>query len=385
MGVIYGILIAFGVMFVVAISRSLTTFVHELGHAVPSLIFTNGPVRLIVGSYGDVDSYKLHIGRLQLWFKYNPFGWYSGLCQHDGLESVGKNLLVIIGGPLASLLLSLGLLGFVIYGDYSDGQIFLISIFILSAFWDFCVNIYPSDQGIPLENGGLAFCDGRMILNIVRLAGHAEFFNAAEDIRKQENEEALFTHYDQYLQKKPDRTIAVVMVEEFMEAGRYQDALDAFSIHLRPLKRKNSDFLLLSRIYHRLKNNHEALRSIEQYLYIAFQDYHAINMRGEINLDLDNIEDAYNDFYSALNYDDNLLAAKINYAYILTKKSEYSAAAPLIESTIGLLKDAPRQQFYAGFYYMKTDQNKKALQHFHRAKELGWEHHGLNYYINEVD
>jgi len=370
MGVINGILIALGVILIIAMSRSITTFIHELGHAIPALLFTKNPVQLVVGSYGDPDSYKLHIGRLHLWFKYNPLGWYSGLCSHERIEGLGKTLMVIVGGPLASLLLSIGILLIVINGNFSDGQVFLFSIFILSGLWDFCVNMYPSDTAIPMSDGGQTFCDGRQLLNLIQLSGHSDFIDQANQIKKQGNPEALFTHYDNYLQKTPNRIIAVSMVEEFLEAKRYQDALDAFSIHLRPLKRKNSDFLLLTEIYHSLKNNHEALRCIEQYLFTAFHDLYGINKRGEINLDLDNLEDAYKD---------------LNYAYVLTKKEEYAAAGPLVDQNIELLNDAPRQQFYAGFYYMKTNQNEKALKHFLRAKELDWEHHGLNYYINEVD
>ncbi len=385
MGVIYGIFLAIAVFFIIAISRSLTTFVHELGHAIPSLLFTNGPVKLIVGSYGDVDSHKLHIGRLQIWFKYNPLGWYTGLCQHERISILGKNLMVILGGPFASLMLSLGLLLLVVKGSFTDGQIFLISIFILSGFWDFCVNMYPSNSGIPLANGGQAFCDGRMILNLLQTAGHGEFLEKLKELDVQKDKNALFSHYNDYLNKKPSRTIATMMVEEFMDQKRYEDALDAFSIHLRPLKRKPRDFLLLAEVYQKVKNNHEALRCIEQYLYTEIRDLHGINMRGEIHLDLDNVEEAYKDFFSVLSIEPNSAIARINYGYVLTKKEEYAAAAPLIDNTIGLLEDYPRQQFYAGFFYMKTGQNEAALKCFNRAKELEWDHHGLNYYINEVD
>ena len=151
------------------------------------------------------------------------------------------------------------------------------------------------------------------------------------------------------------------------------------------MKRKNTDFLLLANIYHKVKNNHEALRSVEQYLFNEVQDLHAINIRGEINLDLDNIDDAAKDFYSVLHYEPHSAVAQMNYGYVLTKKEDYNTAAPLIDNSVDVLKDEPRQQFYAGFYYMKTGQNEKALDCFNRAKELGWEHHGLNYYIHEVD
>ena len=58
-----GILIILLFIGVALISRSVTTFVHEMGHAIPSLFFTKEEVIVCVGSYGDVS----HSLRIKTW------------------------------------------------------------------------------------------------------------------------------------------------------------------------------------------------------------------------------------------------------------------------------------------------------------------------------
>ena len=61
MQLIFGILIAlFGLALIIVIKLS-TTFFHEMGHAIPALIFTKKPVSVYVGSYGDISLSLIHI------------------------------------------------------------------------------------------------------------------------------------------------------------------------------------------------------------------------------------------------------------------------------------------------------------------------------------
>ena len=79
--------------------RPVATFVHELGHALPALIFTKGKVEIRVGdSFGKS---LLCFGRLGWAFALR--GSWSGFTNYDR-SSLGKGALafVILGGPLAS-------------------------------------------------------------------------------------------------------------------------------------------------------------------------------------------------------------------------------------------------------------------------------------------
>jgi len=74
----------FLVVITLSVLRPLTTFIHEMGHAIPSLLYTKGIVTIYVGSYGDPDkSIHFTVGRLKVYFKYNPLLWDSGLCGYN--------------------------------------------------------------------------------------------------------------------------------------------------------------------------------------------------------------------------------------------------------------------------------------------------------------
>jgi len=95
----------FLVVITLSVLRPLTTFIHEMGHAIPSLLYTKGIVTIYVGSYGDPDkSIHFTVGRLKVYFKYNPLLWDSGLCvPGQGDISITKNMVIILMGPLTSL------------------------------------------------------------------------------------------------------------------------------------------------------------------------------------------------------------------------------------------------------------------------------------------
>ena len=101
-----GILIAVLAIGVILMTRSITTLIHELGHAIPSLFFTKEEVIICVGSYENLTkSQGIKLGRLKVFFTLNLFNWNSGLCLHKGVTSFFQKFLIILGGPLASLLI----------------------------------------------------------------------------------------------------------------------------------------------------------------------------------------------------------------------------------------------------------------------------------------
>ena len=72
MEIFIGISIVIGWIIFVIFTKIATTLIHELGHAIPSLLFTEQPVAIHVGSYGyEKNSFKMQLGRLTLYFKFD--------------------------------------------------------------------------------------------------------------------------------------------------------------------------------------------------------------------------------------------------------------------------------------------------------------------------
>ena len=102
--VLVGILMGIIGILVVLSARSITTFFHELGHAIPALLFTDDRVDVYVGSYGDISkSWQLDIGRLRFYLTYKIWGWDLGMCVSKGAEYYFQQMLIVLAGPLMSL------------------------------------------------------------------------------------------------------------------------------------------------------------------------------------------------------------------------------------------------------------------------------------------
>ncbi|MEL6925243.1 MAG: hypothetical protein AAFO94_14445, partial [Bacteroidota bacterium] len=142
MEILTGIAMGIGLILLMILIRPITTTIHELGHALPALWSTDGPVTVYVGSYGNIEnSTSFQLGRLQYIFKMNLFDWNIGMCRHDAKTSLRDELLIILGGPVASLIF--GLLLWFFYSSF-DGELirFVVAVFIVSTILDFVVNIW---------------------------------------------------------------------------------------------------------------------------------------------------------------------------------------------------------------------------------------------------
>jgi len=386
MDLFLGIFIALGVLLLSILARSITTFFHELGHAIPSLLFTDGEVIMIVGSYGDVDnSIFLNLGRLKMYLKIDMLTWYSGVCMHSQAKNYWHSIFIILGGPIASLMIAIGLSWMVVNGGFSPGWISLICIYIISAFWDFCVNMYPSNKAINMDDGTRIYCDGYRFLQFVRSKIDIEEHQRAMALVRGDKMTEAIQLLERSLEKNPSRYLAEELINLQLLNDKPDQALKIFENHIKYEKRKDRDYLLLARLYHAKRDNHEALRCINKYLYTGFQDPYGLNVRGEINVDLSNYEDARLDFRNALEKGSSDPMVQNNLGFMLTKEKYFEPAGKLINSTIEFLKENARAQFQAGMYYRAVRENEKALACLSKAKALGFQHHGLEHYLLDVE
>ena len=136
-----GMLIALVAILTIIMARSITTFIHELGHAIPALLFTDDDVVICLGSYGDVsDSWCFDMGRLKIYFQLNILSWQIGICAHEKPESVDRDIAIVLGGPIATLLLFFSLV-YALSMPMSDNWKFVLLVFMMSGILDFIVNI----------------------------------------------------------------------------------------------------------------------------------------------------------------------------------------------------------------------------------------------------
>ena len=128
-------------LLVYIIFMPVLAFIHELGHAIPALIFAKGEVSVNIGNYNLIKKVKLN--RLVI----NIYGYRSimdvsyAYVNWKPLDSKFKSIIIIAGGPIASLCTSIVLyltldtiqLSYLMIKIFNGMLVFSIGQFIVTA------------------------------------------------------------------------------------------------------------------------------------------------------------------------------------------------------------------------------------------------------------
>jgi hypothetical protein len=153
--IVYGVLIS--------LIGPILTFLHELGHAIFALTFTNGQVEIRIGSFENKHiSFK--IGRLEVYL--NKFSPFVGFVHWSGIpQEKYKRILIHLGGPIASVLV---VLLFTILASKSENtylKIFLLS-FIYGSFSQLLGTIIPMTYKHGAYKGETS--DGYKVIRVLK-------------------------------------------------------------------------------------------------------------------------------------------------------------------------------------------------------------------------
>lgn len=386
MQILLGALIALLGIGIVLISRSITTFFHELGHALPALLFTEQEVTIYVGSYGDIkESLKLQFGRLTIYLKFNFLAWNLGLCSHQGGSVFWQSIIIILGGPVASLLLALTLINYWRNTQPTESIIMILAIFTTSAIWDFIINLIPRKSAMQLHDGSVAYSDGYQLVRLFREMHYPQrYFEGMDHFHKKEYEQAIaaFEEVMNMGVKSSDlykQTISTAILDQ-----DFENALKFYNQYQSSYKPRNADFALLGDIHFGLKHYEEALKAYNQAWYYRVADKQVLLKRGILFLHFGENELALQDFDTALVYDPHFAEAYTQRGLARIQLDDLEAAKTDVDRALELGAEKGQVYFVLGKYYEQSKQYALALAHFQKAKEANFKHHGLDFFIEDM-
>jgi tetratricopeptide (TPR) repeat protein len=333
------LLLSLGEIFLlILVTRPFTVFFHELGHAVPALLFTRQKVEVYLGSYGDPEnSFQLKTGLLEIWFRKSIF-WKAGLCVPSSTPmSVNKNIIFTLCGPLASIIIALLGAYFVMTFDMHGSLKLFILFFLTSALLDLVQNIIPDNRPIKLHDGRTVYNDGKNLAMLFKL-------------RK----------------LPPDYSTAI----EFYNKMDFHNAARLFE-KLRAQQVDNEDIYRLA-IYshHILKEYPEALlvheAFIKQYSLNSY-DYMA---SGLLKYDMGRIEEGLVDYDKSLELDPSNKYSWNNKGCCFIDQKQYEQAIPLFDQAIRLDSMYPEPYNNRGHCRIQINQLEEGLADVQRAQEL---------------
>lgn len=388
MGVLTGILFAIGGLILVTLIKISTTFFHEMGHAIPALLFTEKTVTVYIGSYGDISKTShFKLGRLEIYFKWNLSDWNMGMCTHDGnIKSIRQNALILLGGPFASLLISIPLI--LSLSKLSNYQIpfFVSVVFIISSLFDLITNLTPMATTFEMHNGRKSYSDGYQLLNLfARSKAPPAFFEIEKKFEEKKYDEVIEMAQTN-IEVKPDERFAYdFMIESLVIQKDYEGAIEMFNVLKHNIGLTDEDYFSVGKVYSKNGNYKEALKLFDHYRHKHFSDPNLLNEIAYAELELGENEKVINTTSALLSIDKTYLEAYITRSHALINMREYDYAKADLELIFSATDKNPRANYVYGLLHEKLSEERTALDYFLKSRELGFEHHGLRYKIERIE
>ncbi len=384
MSFILGILVAIlGLLLVVVIKLS-TTFFHELGHAFPALLFTEKSVTVYIGSYGDISNTKyFEFGRLKIYFKLNIMDWKIGMCRHEEHASHNwKTALIILGGPIASLIISLPLFFYLKSIEQHTFLFFLCIVFIAAAVYDLFINLWPFGGGFVMHDGSIAFSDGVALSMLYSRSRLSKEFFELEKLHQAKDYTALIESGKEAIDIPVKGRFAYdFVIAGYTELKEYQSALDTYASLKHQVKLDDNDYFEIGKLYKAANNYQEALKYFIHYKYKHFGDVNLLEELGELYLDMGDEDKGLETANILLGIDSNHFKGRLLKSRALTMFEEFPSAIEEADYAASLNPEDPSVYYQYGLIYEKLNRPKLTLENFQKAKALGCQIHGLDYKI----
>lgn len=384
--VLVGILIGVIGILIVLSSRSITTFFHELGHAIPSLLFAEGDVIVYVGSYGDVSkSLHLTFGRLQFYLSFNFWGWDLGMCVGRGAPYYAQQMLIVLGGPLISLMIAFILLYVLVFVEAEDWVKSLCAVFFVSSIWDFFVNIIPNRQAIQLHDGKITYNDGYQLKQLWQESRFPHAYFTGLVLFEKKDFTAALPHFNACLKSGFDQLIIKEKILTcYIEERQNQEALDFFLDEMKTKRMKPFQYEQLGDLFMQVQNYENALNCYLTYLNIHYKDERVLCKKGQTLLPLGELNLAMEEFNFALRINEKYAKAYSFRGRIFLSMKEWRRAEVDLMKALELDNKDPSIHLHLGMYYDEMGETQKALATYKKAKELGSNFHGIDYKIAAV-
>jgi tetratricopeptide (TPR) repeat protein len=367
------------------ITRAVTVLMHEMGHAIPALIFNHKPVKIYVGSYGEEKGLiKFSMLRhLELHLKWNPLKWQKGMVVYPPLNATStlKEIIITSWGPLTSI--TLAVLGiWAVFQFDLNGFLKLFSIvFCLSALFDLR-NLYPSDTPITLNNGKIIYCDGYQILLLLKEEKEKSSIKKTLqllDVQRYDKTFALFKKL------KPASVNEVIFqkVLNLLQAKEFSKAKEFYSILVSESFFQPDDNILCNMgiVESHLNEDNLALDYYNQSLALNENNIYALNNRGYAYNLIARYEDAIADCDKALAIEPKFAYSYANRGYAKIKLNMTEEGLADINTSISLDNTNAYAYRNLGVYYLDTMEYENALQQLEKARLLDPNTHMLNEYI----
>lgn len=361
---------------------------HEFGHALSAILLTKNEVTVYINSYGNQENnFSFTIGRLNIFIHRNLFSWKTGLCQFDDQSvSLNRRIIIILFGPLFSLLITL-LIGYFAFALDVHGAIKLLLVLFFSvSAWDLIRNLVPNEVPIQLYDDGVTYNDG---FQIKRLLYRKIFLKDIETgIKYFESKrylEATSLFFDVLQKGKRNKdTYGIAMAScllsgNILEAKRIVDDFVDFG-GMTPEDNSNAGL-----IYSQLGLHKKSLAFYDKALQENPRHKYALMNKGYSLKLLSRHDQAILIFNKVLELYPSLAYAYSNMGLSKIKLGQYEEGLANIRYAIELDTNCPFGYLNLGIYHFDKEEYAEALQLFTKAKEIDYKIYLIDDFIKNTE
>lgn len=363
----------------------VTVFLHELGHALPLLYKTKGEVQIFLGSYGDTaKSSRFKVGRLVIWFKYNPISWECGLCVPNKEDlSVNDQILYVLAGPVFSVLIAIPAVWVVFATQSSLLAESLAVTFLISAVVDLLRNLTPNPNEIVLEDGTVIYNDGQQLCNLWRYKKVEKGWELAFEQyynKQYEKSAAFFLKCIEW--RYANEAVYGYAISSLVLGQKFAEAVQLYEKYQEHVELSSFNCLTIGHAYGRLQQYEKALLFFEKAQSLEPESESVCNNVGyTLNL-LERYEEAIIHFDKAVQLDAGHAYAYNNRGLAKIKLGRLEEGLGDIERSMELDQDNSYAYRNLGIYHLDIGQTTKALELFQKAKDLDPTTHLIDQYLH---
>lgn len=364
--------IVLSILLLFVLVRPITTFLHELGHSLPALVFTQGPVGMVIGIPKKLNATPLvKLGRLYLWISADPRLWFGGYCTHGHTQRRWHEVLILVGGTIFSIIISVLASWWAFVFDAHGFIKVVLIVLTLSSLFDIYLNLVPRLAPIPLPDGRVTFNDGALLRWLFRPTRWEDLWQCAVGHSERREFNDAWTLYKHFLDVGwNEKSVYYNAIAALDGLSRYEEAWVLYERFRSEHDLAAPEFGLGGLVLSRLKRDAEALDEYDKALELDPRESWVLNNKGYLLNQLGR-------FAEAVLFFDRALVIEPEAAYPLNNRGLAriklgDKAGGLADIELGL-RNAPTNAYgyrNLGIYHFDEGRTEKALELFLRAKTM---------------
>ena len=364
--------------------RYIISVLHEMGHAVATVVLTGEKATVYIGSHGDPrNCLNLRSGWFDIYFRYNPFRARGGVCrpQASGI-SWGREIVITLAGVLTTVSAGAAFCYAAHAFDFSYWVRLSSVMFLGLALLDMATNLYPGGRPVVLYGGRIAYRDGYKVLWLLRNRDYsAEWNTASEHYSRKEYEDAARL-FDELLRRgMRSRELYHNAIYSYDASNQPHKASELMEAFRNEFELEAPDLSLSGMIHSKLERYEEGLADYEEALLRNPADSYALNNRGyTLNL-LERYPEAIEDFDEAIRIEPDGPYAFNNRGLAKIKLGMTEEGLADIRHSLALDENNSYAHRNLGIYHFDRGEFPQALELFVKARDLDSSTHLIDHYI----